>query len=219
MRAATLAPEARDPVTERSRSVQISAATPIRCCLVTRTRCDRAALIRFVVGPDGVVVPDLKGALPGRGMWLSATRETIKMACARNVFSRASRRAVRVPDDLDDQVEALLAARCCAWVTRAWRSGDVCFGYEKVRAALRGGGLGALVEARDGSMRQRLSGHATDLPLVDVLTLAEIGSALNRLQVAHVRVAKGGIADALLADARRLAGFRTGALARRVCGE
>ena len=47
---------------------------PERTCIVTRRAAAPAELIRFVVAPDGEVVADLKGRLPGRGAWVTATR-------------------------------------------------------------------------------------------------------------------------------------------------
>ena len=44
-------------------------------------------MIRFVIGPDGVV-PDLKRKLPGRGIWITATRAALSDAVARKVFAR-----------------------------------------------------------------------------------------------------------------------------------
>ena len=48
-----------------------------------------AEMIRFVVAPDGSVVPDLKRRLPGRGIWVTATRAGARDAVAPRL-SRAS---------------------------------------------------------------------------------------------------------------------------------
>ena len=44
-----------------------------RMCVATRTVRPVDDMIRFVVGPDGEAVPDLKRKLPGRGVWVTAT--------------------------------------------------------------------------------------------------------------------------------------------------
>jgi hypothetical protein len=45
-----------------------------RFCAATRTVQPVSELIRFVVGPNGEAIPDLKSKLPGRGIWVTATR-------------------------------------------------------------------------------------------------------------------------------------------------
>ena len=80
-----------------------------RLCAVTRSVKPVDALIRFVVGPDGAVLPDLKRKLPGRGLWISADRATLKEAVARKAFPRGFKREVRVAPDLADQTDRLLA--------------------------------------------------------------------------------------------------------------
>ena len=83
-------------------------AGPLRRCVVSNRRMPKTELVRFVVGPDNIVVPDVAGRLPGRGIWLSADRNVIKTACARNLFAFAARRQVQVDNALDEQVEQLL---------------------------------------------------------------------------------------------------------------
>ena len=51
---------------------------PLRRCVVTRARLPKEQMFRFVVGPDRAVVLDLAGKLPGRGIWLSASRDVIE---------------------------------------------------------------------------------------------------------------------------------------------
>lgn len=185
-------------------------AAPVRRCLVTGDRKPRDRMIRFVVGPDDSVVPDLKASLPGRGMWLSADRESIKTACTRSLFARAARRRVVAPDDLADRVEALLARRCTDWLSRANRAGAAVTGFEKVRAALKADASGVVLAARDGAEdgRRKIKALADKRPVIDLLTAQEIAGAFGRDHAVHVWVAPGGLADGLMVDAARLAGFR-----------
>src|SRR6185437_8940793 len=83
-------------------------------------------------------------------------------------------------------------------------------GYEKVRSALRDGEAAVLLAAADGgeSGREKVRAAAPALPLVDVLTAAELGAAFGRDHVVHAVVGPGRLAKALLGDAARLAGFR-----------
>ncbi|WP_259781649.1 RNA-binding protein [Aestuariispira ectoiniformans] len=182
----------------------------VRRCLATGERKPRDRMIRFVVGPDDEVVPDLKASLPGRGMWLSADRESIKTACERSLFSRAARRRVVAPEDLADRVEALLARRCADWLSRANRAGAAVTGFEKVRAALKADASGIVLAARDGADdgRRKISALAGQRPVIALLTAQEIAGAFGKDNAVHVWVAPGGLADGLMADAARLAGFR-----------
>ena len=59
-----------------------SEAGPLRRCIVTRERLPKERMIRFVVAPDNVLIPDLAATLPGRGMWLSARADVLETARA-----------------------------------------------------------------------------------------------------------------------------------------
>ena len=111
-------------------------AAPDRRCIVTGEVRDRDDLVRFVVGPADNVVPDIAHELPGRGLWITASREAVDTALAKNRFAWAARRKVNVDRALADQVEALLARRCLELLGLSRRAGKVVVGFEKVRAAL-----------------------------------------------------------------------------------
>ena len=183
---------------------------PFRRCLASGESRPVERMIRFVVGPDGAVVPDLEAKLPGRGMWLSAERDMVKKASAKNLFARAARRTVTVPDDLADRIESLLARRCIELLGLARRAGQLVAGFDQVRAGLAGGGRGLLVEAADGADdgRGKLLAIAPGLAVVDVLASDELGAAFGRNRFVHILVSPGRLADRLRVEAERLAGFR-----------
>jgi len=110
----------------------------------------KAALVRFVVAPDGTLVPDVAARLPGRGLWLTARRDIVEAAMAKRLFGRAARKPVTVSADLADRVELLLRQRCADLIGLARRSGKAVAGYEKVRSALRDGDAAILLAAADG---------------------------------------------------------------------
>ena len=85
------------------------AAEPIRRCALTRATRPKDELLRFVLGPDGTIVPDLKEKLPGRGVWLTAAHDSVAEAAKRKVFARALKAEVKVPEGLADTVDRLLA--------------------------------------------------------------------------------------------------------------
>lgn len=189
---------------------------PLRRCIVTGEVRSQAELIRFVVGPDREVVPDLSGRLPGRGLWLTSRRDIVAVACVRKKFSWAARQPVRTADDLDETVAQLLAERCVELVSLARRGGQVVFGFERVRAWLTGGarvaGGGAVLVANDGSEDgiRKLAGMADKVGVARVrsLTGAELGRALGRARVVHAALTPGRLATKIVREAGRLSGFR-----------
>jgi uncharacterized protein len=184
-------------------------AGPLRRCIVTRRILPKERLLRFVVGSDGVVVPDLEGRLPGRGLWLQARRDIVETACAKGSFAKAARAPVKVPDGLDRQIEVLLKRRCLDLIGLARRAGQVAAGFEQARGWLRDGRAAMLIAASDGADggRSRLAALARELPLIALFTAAELGAALGRGPAVHVALARGSLARRLILEAQRLAGF------------
>ncbi len=183
-----------------------------RRCIVSGAVKPVEEMIRCVVGPDGVVVPDIEARLPGRGLWLSARRDVVNTALAKNLFAKAARRRVGVPADLADRIERLLVKRCLELVGLARRAGRAVAGFEKVRGELKAGRGAILIAAADGAAdgREKIRALAPGLPLVAVLKGDELGAAFGRDHAVHALLAPGRLAERLLVDAGRLAGFRTG---------
>jgi uncharacterized protein len=174
-------------------------------------------LLRFVIAPDGEIVPDVAARLPGRGLWLTPRRDIVERAIAKRLFARVSRQPLAVPSGLADRIEALLAQRCRDGLGLARRAGVAVGGFEKVREAVRSGDTAVLFEAVDaaegGRRKMRRLGRA--LPIVVALTAGEIGAAFGRDHVVHASVAAGPLSARLLVDAEKLAGFRMGAMVGR----
>jgi predicted RNA-binding protein YlxR (DUF448 family) len=193
---------------------------PRRRCIVTGEVRDRAGLLRFVVGPDGAVVPDAEARLPGRGLWLSPRRDIVERAVAKRAFARAARRPVTVPPDLADRLEALLARRCGDSLGLARRAGLAVAGFDRVGEAVRRGEAALLLFAADGAEagRRKLGAAGRDLPSAAVLTAEELGAAFGRERIVHVAVGSGTLCRRLLTDLSRLAGFRTGAAVEQATG-
>ncbi len=167
-------------------------------------------LIRFVVGPDGRIHPDVAERLPGRGLWTLARRDIVARAVKKRLFGRAARMAVEVDEDLDRRVEGLLVRRAIDLIGLARRAGLAVCGFAKVEAALNAGKAAVLVAASDGGAdgRGKLRARAPGLPVVAVLTSAELGAAFGRESAVHAILGAGPLAEAFLAVAGRLAGFR-----------
>jgi predicted RNA-binding protein YlxR (DUF448 family) len=181
---------------------------PLRRCIATRASGPKEGMVRFVLDPEGRVVADLEARLPGRGMWLSAGADVLERATKRGAFSRAARRTVHVPPDLRARIEDGLTRRIRDLVGFARRSGQAVCGREAVLDWLRAGRVGLLVEAADGSLpeRARLLG-GREMPMVAPLPADTLGSLFGRDHAVHVAIAPGRLADAIAADAKRLAGY------------
>ncbi len=174
---------------------------------------ERSDLLRFVVGPSGEIVPDVGGRLPGRGLWLTPRRDIVGRAVAKRLFARAARRPVAIPAALADRIEALLAQRCIDAIGLARRAGLAVAGFERVSEAVRGGKTAALLAAIDGAAggRRKLQALGRGLPLVCVLTAAELGAAFGREHGVNASLGSGPLCRRLLSDAQKLAGFRANA--------
>lgn len=186
---------------------------PNRRCVVTGTSRPAAEMVRFALSPDGEIVPDVEGRLPGRGIWLSASRDMVNTALGKKLFAKAARARVTAPPDLADRVEALLSRRCLNLLGMAKRAGQAVAGYEKVRAEALARRIGLLLAAKDAAEggRAKVRAVAPDVPLVDLFDSAELGGALGRDNAVHVAVAPGKLSELLLQESARLAGFRHGA--------
>lgn len=181
-----------------------------RRCIATGQTRDSAELIRFVIGPDMAVVPDITGKLPGRGIWVSADRAALERAAKRKLFARAAKKPVEVQPDLVAEVEDQLGRRVVELLALARKSGTAVCGFEKVRELLASGRAAVLLQARDGSERgkSKLRPPPGDGCYITVLSAAELGLAFGREHVIHAALADGGLAARVIDEAARLAGMR-----------
>jgi predicted RNA-binding protein YlxR (DUF448 family)/ribosomal protein L30E len=164
-------------------------------------------MLRFVVGPGAELVFDITATLPGRGLWLSASGDVIEKSLKRGVFSRAAKQNVVIPPDLAAKVELALRRRVIELCGLARRSGQAIAGFEKAREWLVSGKAGLVVQAVDGSAdeRARFVG-GRDIPVVAVLTSAELGKVFGREQAVHVVIAAGRLGSRIQNEVLRLAG-------------
>jgi hypothetical protein len=213
---------------------------PLRRCALTRQRLPKERMIRFVVGPDRQIVPDLAAKLPGRGIWLSASADVLEFGRApedrppqderpkggrpnkqgddnhrqlARAFARAARGPVSVPSDLLLLLQTALVRRIGECLGLARRAGQAVAGYEKAREALGTGCYKLVLQASDGSEAERsrfLSGFGPDLTIIDPLPGEALGRVFGRDYVVHVAVAPGKLAESLVVEASRLAGLKNG---------
>ncbi len=203
----------------RGRSVHAEndhgAEGPLRRCIVTGEVQSPERMVRFVEGPEGLIVPDVAHKLPGRGYWVTSTREFIARACERGLFAKAAKSSVRCPPELVAQVERLLVQRLIDYLGLARRAGQIVIGYGQVEETFRArdGQAAVLVEASDSGPadRGKLVTYARrrgGIPVIGCLSQAEIGLAMGRESVVHAALTSGSLAARFVGEAERLGGFR-----------
>ena len=182
---------------------------PERKCIATGDAQPKTGLIRFVVSPDARMVPDLAGKLPGRGVYVAADRDAINLAVKKNLFSRAAKQPVQVPEGLTYLLEQMLAKRVIDLISLARRSGEAVAGYEKVKAKLQMDEASVLIQAEDGSGRGKTK---LSTPYggryIGWLTADELGAAFGRQTVIHAVLGSGGLVPRIVEEAMRLKGLR-----------
>ena len=198
---------------------------PERRCIATMERRPQADMIRFVLGPDAQVVPDIAARLPGRGAWVTSDRETLETAAKRGAFARAFKAQVRISPEIAGQVESLLAKRCLSMLGMAKRAGELVLGFEQVREAVREARPACLLAAANASEDQRdkvlalvrglygpqpgeSAANSRLPPVVACFSDDELGMALGRERVVHACLKQGRIAHAWRGELARLSGFR-----------
>lgn len=192
----------------------------MRMCAVSREVRGIDELIRFVVSPQGEVIPDLKRKLPGRGLWISASRRTVAEAVRRHQFRRGFKRDVRVAATLPADTEALLVRSVTEALAMAAKAGQVVSGFSKVEGLLEQGKAEALIHASDGAadgirkldaiagQRSRNIGESRVLPIVTVLTSEELDLALGRSNVIHAALLAGPASKTFLSRCQTLVRYR-----------
>jgi predicted RNA-binding protein YlxR (DUF448 family) len=196
----------------------------MRMCAVTRKVRPIGELIRFVISPQGEVVPDLKRKLPGRGLWVSASRQTVADAVRRNQFAKGFKREIRAHATLPADTEALLVRSATEALAMAAKARQVVSGFSKVEGALAQGQAQALIHASDGAadgirkldaiVRQKRGNigesqdFPQDFPIVNVLTSAELDLALGRSNVIHAALLAGPASKTFLSRCQILVRYR-----------
>lgn len=182
---------------------------PERKCIATGDVQPKHGLIRFVVGPDGTVFPDVAEKLPGRGMYVSANRAAIDKAVAKGLFSRAAKAQVTAPDTLSAQTEQLVLRRVIDLISLARKGGVAIAGYEKVKDSLQKEEAQVLIQALDGSGRGKSKLSTPHYgTYIGWLTADELGQAFGRQTVIHAALTSGGLTQRVVEEAQRLKGMR-----------
>jgi predicted RNA-binding protein YlxR (DUF448 family) len=182
---------------------------PERKCLATGEVQPKQGLIRFVLGPDAQVVPDINGKLPGRGVYVTAERDALEAAVKKKVFARGFKTQVTIPEGMVDEIERQVCQRLVNLISLARKSGDAVAGYEKVKDWLFKEQASVLIQASDGSGRGK-SKLSTPYGgrYIGCLSADELGMAFGRETVIHAALASGGLSKRVVEEAQRLQGVR-----------
>lgn len=205
---------------EADRGRQRINAVTERLCIATRTLRPVSHMIRFVAGPDGAVVPDLKRKLPGRGVWMTARRDILAQAIRKGAFGRALKGNFKAPADLPDMLDRLLESAALDALSMARKAGLVITGFAKVEA-LHAAAV-ALLRARDAGeesgrklaaalRRGGKAGKGTEAEIIETFTSAQLDLALGRLNVVHAALMAGRPSRTFLGRWRILEFFRADA--------
>jgi predicted RNA-binding protein YlxR (DUF448 family) len=191
-----------------------------RFCAATGVVRPVSEMIRFVMSPDGAVIADLKRRLPGRGMWIAATRQALRTAITRKAFGRGFKRDVKVAPDMIEATERLMEQGALAALAIAHKAGKVAIGFAKAEAALDRVRIAAVLRAADAApdgarkldaaLRRRVDLDAGTIPVIDAFTSAQLDLALGRSNVIHAALLAGRESDTFIARAGLLDRFRTG---------
>lgn len=197
-----------------------------RTCIATREAGTPDTLIRFVATPDGIVVPDLKRQLPGRGCWIGVERSRIETAMAKNLFARALRRPVTVPADLADQVDRLLVAQVTGMMNLARKAGQFVFGTMKVDTAVRSGAALAVFHSLDAApdgvrkiSQARKAWHLgmeteAEIPSFQLFGGAEMEQLMGQNAFIHAAALAGQAGEGVVKRANLLERYRNGGRTR-----
>lgn len=207
---------------EADRDPPLENGGPERTCIVTRAKGPPEALLRFAVGPDGAVVPDIRAKLPGRGAWVAADSKVLAEAIRRKTFARAFKRDVTVSPDLVSIVDHLLEKDALQALSLANKAGLLVAGATKVESAASAKPLAGLIHALDGSadgtrkieaaVKRVLGDAADDLARVRIFRSDQLDLALGRTNVIHAALAVGSASKGFISRSQRLDRFRCGSL-------
>ena len=192
-----------------------------RMCIVTRRSDPPEGLIRFVAGPDGSVVADLRRKLPGRGCWVSATRVAVETAMARKLFTRALKTEAKPAPDLADQIDRLLAADLASMVSMARKAGQFIMGSMKVDNAVRSGAALAAFHSRDAAadgVRKidqarkafAMLAEEEEIPSFRLFTGAEMDELMGQNAFTHAVALAGQAGEGVVKRANALVAYREG---------
>ncbi len=185
-----------------------------RTCIVDRQEHPKEAMIRFVLGPDDLVYPDLKNKLPGRGVWVGCSRSKVETAIGKGLFARGFKQKANPVENLAETVDSIMEADCMATLGLAKKAGLLVAGYDKVNALIRTGQVAAIVHSRqaaqDGVGKLAQAARVTEMhvPVIRDFDGEKLDMALGLGNVTHIGLSGGKLTDKFVKQCARLKDYR-----------
>ena len=176
-------------------------ASGMRRCLVAHHEKPRAELIRFVIGPDSLVFPDLSENLPGHGLWVTANLDSIRQAAAKNLFAKAAKAPAHPAATLAEDTLKLLRKRCLDFLGLAKGAGIAVLGEAQTETALRAGKIALYIHAPDA---QRALDNRKGVEECSWFSRDELGAALGYDQIVYAGMMPHGLTGKLKQELKRL---------------
>ena len=184
---------------------------PERKCIATGQVFEKEDLIRFVLDNEGGVVPDVAEKLPGRGMWVSCSKDALSTAIKKNSFASSAKQPVTIREDIEELIAELLYQRMLHSLSLNRRGGNVVSGFEKVRDQIKKGNAVALLHASDAAEDgQRKLQSKENILVCDAINREDLSRVMGGENVVHVAVLGGEGAKDFMLQCRRFTGFHKG---------
>lgn len=188
-------------------------ADPLRSCLGCREVKPKEELLRFVLDPDLLPVPDVAGKLPGRGAYTCFKKSCLENAVARKQFSRAFKGEAKPPALAEtlSLLQRLLQDRVIATLALTNKAGKAVSGSDKVMDTLRRGEASLLILAADISAdseaKFRFTAEKNGVDIYRFSLKYQLGSPLGKEIRTAVAVLPGAFADKLRRELTRYWNF------------
>jgi predicted RNA-binding protein YlxR (DUF448 family) len=179
---------------------------PMRKCLVTGTTIEKKDLIRFVVDPENNLIADINQNLPGKGYWVKADRDTISKAINKKILCKAIKKKVTVEKNVLEKIEIQITKQIINQISLSRKAGAAIFGFDKIKASIKSNNIGLVIQALDGSDREkkRLRNHSIPKIIDDCLTGSELGKAFGREKVIHCAILRSDFVENIYFHSNRL---------------
>ena len=178
----------------------------MRKCLVTKTIIEKKDLIRFVVDPEDNLIADINQNLPGKGYWVKADRDTISKAINKKILCKAIKKKVTVEKNILDKIEIQIKKQIINQISLCRKAGAAIFGFDKIKASIKNNNIGLIIQASDGSDREKKRLRNQSIPKIidSCLTGSELGKAFGREKVIHCAILRSDFVENIYFHSNRL---------------
>ena len=177
-----------------------------RKCLVTGVTIEKKNLIRFVLSPQNDLVADINQKLPGRGYWVKAERQIVLKAIKKNILIKATKQEVSIEKNVLERIESQLKKKIINQISLCRKAGMAIFGFDKIKVALSKNNIGLLIQAIDGSDKEKKRILNKSIPKIinNCFTASDLGKAFSREKVVHCAILQSGFVENINFDSNRL---------------